>query len=99
MPNPPQRWPGLVGLLQPHAKVLALGLFAVVGKGAANLLEPWPLKLAFDSIDHGSAGHGLLNRWIQTTLGSDKIRILEFAAVGVLVIALLDAVCFLPKSI
>jgi len=39
----PRHWPGLVGLLQPHAKLLALGLFAVVGEGTANLLEPWPL--------------------------------------------------------
>jgi subfamily B ATP-binding cassette protein MsbA len=84
--------------LRPHSKLLVLGLFAVVGEGAANLLEPWPLKLAFDSFSRGSAGHGWLNRWIQSTLGSNKIRILEFAAVAVLVIALLDAVCFFAEK-
>ena len=45
----PQQWPGIVGLLQPHAKALVLGVFAVLGEGAANLLEPWPLKFVFDS--------------------------------------------------
>jgi len=25
-----QQWPGIVGLLQPHAKALALGVFAVL---------------------------------------------------------------------
>jgi subfamily B ATP-binding cassette protein MsbA len=84
--------------LQPHAKLLALGLVAVVGEGAANLLEPWPLKLAFDTFNHGKEGHGWLNRWLQATFGPDKIRLLEFAAVAVLVIALLDAVCFFAEK-
>jgi len=94
----PRHWPGLVGLLQPHAKLLALGLFAVVGEGTANLLEPWPLKLAFDAFNHGSGGHGWLNRWLHGTFGSDKVRLLEFAAVAVLIIALLDAVCFFAEK-
>jgi ATP-binding cassette subfamily B protein len=93
-----RRWPGLAGLLQPHAKLLALGLFAVVGEGAANLLEPWPLKLAFDSFTHSGAGHGWLNRWLLGAIGSDKLTILKFAAVAVLVIAVLDAVCFFAEK-
>jgi hypothetical protein len=44
--NGREQWPGIVGLMRPHAKLLAFGLIAVVGEGAANLLEPWPLKLA-----------------------------------------------------
>jgi ATP-binding cassette, subfamily B, bacterial len=88
------RWPGIIRLLQPHARLLALGLFAVAGEGAANLLEPWPLKFAFDSFSHSWPTHGWLSRWIQSAIGPDKITILEFAAVSVLAIALLDAVCF-----
>jgi len=94
----PRRWPGLVGLLQPHAKLLALGLFAVVGEGTANLLEPWPLKLGFDSFARSSVPHGWLNRWLHTTLGADKVALLKFAAVAVLIIALLDAVCFFAEK-
>ena len=94
----PQRWPGIVGLLRPHSRLLALGLFAVVGEGAANLLEPWPLKLVFDSFGRSGSGHGWLNRWVQATVGTDKIAILKFAAVAVLAIALLDAVCFFAEK-
>ena len=93
-----RRWPGLIGLLQPHAKLLALGLIAVIGEGAANLLEPWPLKLAFDSFNKGGAGHGWLNHWLHSNFGSDKIRLLEVAAVAVLLIAVLDAVCFFAEK-
>ncbi len=93
-----QRWPGIVGLLQPHAKALVLGVFAVLGEGAANLLEPWPLKLVFDSVSRSSPTHGWLNHWIQSTVGHDKIAILKFAAFAVIAIALLDAVCFFAEK-
>ena len=94
----PGQWPGLVGLLQPHAKLLALGLIAVVGEGAANLLEPWPLKLAFDSFGRSGTPHGWHNRWLHTAFGVDKVALLKVAAVAVLVIALLDAVCFFAEK-
>src|SRR5215467_13908117 len=97
-PRSPRRWSGLRSLLQPHTKLLAFGLVAVVGEGAANLLEPWPLKLAFDSFQHGKAAHGWLYRWLQSIFGSDKVRLLEVAAVAVLVIAVLDAVCFFAEK-
>ena len=32
-------------LLKTHKRSLALGLLAVAGEGAADLLQPWPLKL------------------------------------------------------
>ena len=37
-------------LLQPHVPALSLGLLAVIGEGAANLLEPWPLKIVLDDV-------------------------------------------------
>ena len=93
-----ERWPGIVGLLRPHAKLLFLGLIAVVGEGAANLLEPWPLKIAFDSFSHKWPTHGWLARWMQSTVGSDLFAILKFAAIAVVGIALLDAVCFYAEK-
>jgi len=90
----PQQWPGIVGLLQPHAKALTLGLFAVLGEGTANLLEPWPLKFVFDSFSHSWPRHGWLSHWIQSAIGSGKFATLQFAAAAVIGIALLDAVCF-----
>ncbi len=97
-PQSHERWPGIVGLLRPHAKLLFLGLIAVVGEGAANLLEPWPLKIAFDSFSHKWPTHGWLARWMQSTVGSDLFAILEFAAIAVVGIALLDAVCFYEEK-
>ena len=93
-----QPWPGIVGLLQPHAKILALGGLAVLGEGAANLLEPWPLKFVFDSFSHSRPTHGWFAPWVQSFLGPDKISILKVAAAAVIAIALLDAVCFYAEK-
>ncbi len=92
--NAGEHWPGIVGLIRPHARLLMLGLIAVVGEGTANLLEPWPLKIAFDAFSHKAATHGWLVRWIDSTIGTDKLAIVEFAALAVVGIALLDAICF-----
>src|SRR5271167_4734107 len=92
------QWPGIVGLLQPHAKALLLGGVAVLGEGAANLLEPWPLKVVFDSVSRASPTHGWLSHWIQSGVGQDKIAVLKFAALAVIGIALLDAVCFYAEK-
>jgi ATP-binding cassette, subfamily B, bacterial len=89
-----RQWSGIMGLLQPHARALLLGVFAVLGEGAANLLEPWPLKFVFDSFGHKWPRAGSLNHWIQAVIGADKIAMLELAAAAVMGIALLDAVCF-----
>jgi ATP-binding cassette subfamily B protein len=80
-------------LLRPHWKALTLGFVAVIGEGAANLLEPWPLKIVFDNVLKGRQVHGWLNHYIRTNIGTDSIAILEFAAVAVLAIAILDAIC------
>jgi ATP-binding cassette, subfamily B, bacterial len=93
-----QSWPGLVGLVRPHFKALLLGIVAVVGEGAANLLEPWPLKFVFDSFGQSGGKHGWLNHWIKSTIGTNKIAILEFAAIAVIAIALLDAICFYAEK-
>jgi ATP-binding cassette, subfamily B, bacterial len=91
-PTGRQQWPGIIGLLQPHTMALVLGVVAVLGEGAANLLEPWPLKLVFDNVN-GSKHHGWLNHWLQSHAAHDKVVILEIAAFAVIGIALLDALC------
>ena len=80
-------------LLQPHVPALSLGLLAVIGEGAANLLEPWPLKIVLDDVFKTRQVHGWLNRLIYSTVGYDKIAILKFACIAVLAIAVLDAIC------
>src|SRR5579872_30778 len=80
-------------LLRPHRKMLAVGLFAVIGEGLANLLQPWPLKIVLDNVLKSHELHGWLQPYIERLVGTDRLAMLEFAAVAVLLIALLDAVC------
>ena len=84
----------VTSLLRPHAKALTIGLIAVIGEGIANLLDPWPLKIVLDSVlRNKQAAGGWLNHLILSVAGSDKFAVLKFAAIAVLVIAALDAVC------
>jgi ATP-binding cassette subfamily B protein len=83
----------LRALLRPHWFALVVGFIAVVGEGAANLLEPWPLKVVLDYVVRSKGGHPGFMRWIETFVGSDKFAILKFACVAVIAIAVLDAVC------
>lgn len=81
-------------LLRPHLRSLALGVLAVVGAGAANLLEPWPLKIVIDvALKSQSAKNGWLNQLIVRLWGGDKLAILKFAALSFVVISFLDAIC------
>jgi len=80
-------------LLAPHRTSLLLGLLAVTGEGAANLLDPWPLKIVLDNVLRGRDTHASMLRWLQPITGSDQIGMLKFACLAVLAIAALDAVC------
>ncbi len=70
----------------------------MIGEGAADLLEPWPLKIVLDSVlpsrpKKAPVDHGWLNHWIATIAGTDKLAILKFAALAMLAIAVLGALC------
>ncbi len=79
-------------LLKPHTGALLVGLIAVAGEGAANLLEPWPLKIVLDYVLRAHESHAQLMHWIQGFVGADKLSMLKFACAAVLAIATLDAV-------
>jgi len=70
-----------------------LGLLAVAGEGAANLLQPWPLKLVLDSVLRSRPDHTSVSKWIHGFVGTDSLDILKFACLAVLAIAVLDALC------
>ncbi len=81
-------------LLQPHLRELSLGLIAVVGEGAASLLEPWPLKVVLDCVIKSRPGAGgRVSQLILLTFHDDKIAVLKFAAIAVLAIAAVGAIC------
>jgi subfamily B ATP-binding cassette protein MsbA len=79
-------------LLKPHTFSLGLGFLAVLGEAAANLLQPWPLKLVLDDVFRGHAGKVNLPHFIYNFLGGDKFATVKFACFAVIAIALLDAV-------
>jgi len=65
----------------------------VGGETVADLLEPWPLKVVLDNVLRSQPFKGWLGQLILVTAGTNKLRILMFAAVAVLVIAAFGAVC------
>jgi ATP-binding cassette, subfamily B, bacterial len=79
-------------LLRPHVKGLTIGIAAVVVEGAASLAEPWPLKVVLDNVLRSKPGHGWLNQLIFSAAGTDRVAILKFAALAVLLIAAVGAV-------
>ncbi len=81
-------------LLRPHTKSLVLGFLAALGETLANLLDPWPLKIVLDNVlKSKSATNGWLNQVISAQTGGNKLAILEFAAIAVVVIAIIGALC------
>ena len=82
----------LVDLLRPHWKALSLAFVAVLGVTITDLLEPWPLKLVFDYLLKAKP----LPEWlspIASFIGDhDKTSILNFAALALIVVAVLGAV-------
>ena len=79
-------------LLRPHAKILTIAVVAVMIEGAANLAEPWPLKVVLDTVLKARPDTGWLLQAIFSAVGTDKIAILRFAAIAVLLIAAVGAV-------
>ncbi len=83
----------IAALLRPHYRELALGFLAVVGEGAANLLDPWPLKIAIDCVIKPNPSNARTSRFIIETFRGDRIAMLKFAAAAVLIIAAVGAIC------
>src|SRR2546425_424428 len=78
-------------LLRPHWKTLAVAFVAVLGEAVTDLLEPWPLKIVFDNILGSKKLPPSLAVFVYATLGQDKVAILEFVALAVLLIAVVGA--------
>jgi subfamily B ATP-binding cassette protein MsbA len=79
-------------LLKPHVAGLLVGLVAALVESAANLAEPWPLKIVLDNVLKSKSAHGWLNQLILSVGATDKAAILKFAALAVLAIAAVGAV-------
>jgi ATP-binding cassette subfamily B protein len=78
-------------LLRPHWKSLTLALIAVLGETAADVLEPWPIKIVIDNILQAKP----LPSWLAAfagPFGTNTTGVLKFAVAAVLIIAIVGAV-------
>src|SRR4051812_4219393 len=80
-------------LLRSHTRGLVLGFLAAAGEAAANLLQPWPLKIVIDYITPSKKSHGVVISWVYEHMGTQNMAIVKFACAAVLAIAFLDAFC------
>src|SRR5215470_1744726 len=79
-------------LLRPHRAMLIVAFIAVLGETVTDLLEPWPLKIVFDYVFGTKKIPSWLSGLLAPTFGTDKIGILNFAILSVVIIAVLGAV-------
>jgi ATP-binding cassette, subfamily B, bacterial len=80
-------------LVRPHIRCMSIGILAVFLEGAANLAEPWPLKIVLDNVLKAKPPRGWLNDFIWSATGGEKLVILQLAAASVLFIAAISAIC------
>jgi subfamily B ATP-binding cassette protein MsbA len=80
-------WPRL---LRPHRGLLAVAFLAMIGSAAADLLEPWPLKIIFDYV----IGAKPMPSWLARVpfVGESRGALLNGAAVAVVGIAIAGAI-------
>jgi ATP-binding cassette, subfamily B, bacterial len=80
----------LTHLLRPHWRLLAVAFTAMVVQSAADLLEPWPLKVIFDYVLGSKPMPGWLAEWMPAD--GQALEILRLAAIAVIVIAVVGAI-------
>src|SRR5258708_3032819 len=80
-------------LLKPHRRQLFLGLLAVMGEAVAGLLQPWQVKVVLDFVLRAKPVDDTVGRWLISTFHGDRLVILKFAALSLLVIAAVGASC------
>src|SRR5215471_15935743 len=83
---------GIATLLRPHWRAVSLGLVAVLGEIAADLLEPWPLKMVIDYVLQGKQMPHWLADTVSRVTGNDPTAILNAAVAGVAAIAVVGGI-------
>src|SRR5450759_2473218 len=82
----------ITDLVRPHWKGLTLALIAVLGETLTAILEPWPIKVVIDNIQHSKTLPGLLGRTVTGIFGKGPYAVLNFAVAAVEGIAIIGAV-------
>lgn len=79
-------------LLRPHWPTLVVAFVAIIFEGAADLLEPWPIKIVLDYVIGSKQPPEWGVRLIASNLGTNKLAILNLAVVTVITVAVVGAV-------
>ena len=87
----------LIGLLLLHWKALSLGLLSALGSVAADILQPLPLKVVIDNVLGTKALPAWFPAWL--SFGGNKLAMLNFAVLSVVIIALLNAASSYVQSL
>jgi subfamily B ATP-binding cassette protein MsbA len=81
----------IVDLLRPHWKAMTMALLGVGGAAAADLLEPWPIKIVLDYVLQSKPMPGWMIGMVGR-IGGDSLAILNLAVAAVAGIAVAGAV-------
>jgi len=71
----------------------------VFGETLTDLLQPWPLKIVIDYVVGSKQMPPWLAHWFDSTVGTDKLVVLNVAAVSVFLIAVAGAVSSYVQSV
>ena len=82
----------LIDLLWPHWIALTLAFLAVLGDTAADVLQPWPVKIVVDNVLLGKKLTGWLGGVVAEAFKGDRHGTLNFAVAAVVIIALVGAI-------
>ncbi len=92
--SPREKTEFIGNLLRPHWSTLSWAFLAAMGEAAANLAEPWPIKLVLDSVLRGKPLRGTLAKftsWLAAAFHAQQHAILLLAVTATLVIAIAGA--------
>jgi ATP-binding cassette, subfamily B, bacterial len=79
-------------LLRPHWPTLVVAFVAIIFEGAADLLEPWPIKIVLDYVIGSKQPPEWGARLIASSFGTNKLALLNLAVVTVIAVAVVGAV-------
>ena len=79
-------------LLRPHWRALSFALLAVLGETAADVLEPWPIKIVVDNVVQSKKLPSGWDAVVFNLFGSNKFAVLDLALAAVVIIAVVGAV-------
>src|SRR5690348_3834453 len=82
----------IIDLVRPHWKALAIALVAMLGEALTDVLEPWPIKIVVDNIQHVHKLTGQFSGLVTRIFGQNHYAVLNFAVAAVAIIAIVGAV-------